>query len=455
MKKIIKYCLTLLVLVSIGLASYYFFIKKNNHSEHSTQNEFYTCPMHPEIIKDKPGNCPICGMLLVKKINENHSEHLDKNKSYTCPMPQDSFFSDLAGKCPKCEMDLIININQNTVQYDENIDHLLKPTNNFIVGNYATTTAIDSTIISEINLPGVVTFNPNSAVNISARVSGRIEKMYVNFKYQRVNKGQKLFELYSPELLTEQQNFIYLIANDAQNSSIINASQQKLLLYGMTENQINSLKTSKKAYPVITIFSPATGIISGTEKMNFPNTTAMQNASNNTETLNVKEGNYIKKGELIFKLLNNNFVWGIFNISQGNNSLVKVGQAINIITEFDETILAQVNFLETQLNATEKTNSIRVHLNNDARKLPIGLRLQGKIRTNSKHGIWLQKQASVSLGNKKIVFLKMNNGFMAKAIKTGVEIGDYIQVLDGITTKDTIAKNAQYLTDSESFIKTD
>lgn len=413
MKKIIKYCLTLLVLVSIGLASYYFFIKKNNHSEHSTQNEFYTCPMHLQIIRGKSGNCPICGMALVKKETTNNSVE------------------------------------------NNSIDNLIKPTDNFIIGNYQTTTAIDTTFSSEINLPGVVTFNPNSAVNISARVSGRIEKMYVNFKYQRVNKGQKLFELYSPELLTEQQNFIYLIANDAQNSSIINASQQKLLLYGMSENQINSLKSSKKADPVITIFSPATGIISGTEKMNFPNTTAMQNASNNTETLNVKEGNYIKKGALIFKLLNNNFVWGIFNISQGNNSLVKVGQAINIITEFDETILAQVNFLETQLNATEKTNSIRVHLNNDARKLPIGLRLQGKIRTNSKHGIWLQKQASVSVGNKKIVFLKMNNGFMAKAIKTGVEIGDYIQVLDGITTKDTIAKNAQYLTDSESFIKTD
>lgn len=76
-------------------------------------------------------------------------------------------------------------------------------------------------------------------------MSGRIEKMYVNYKYQKVNKGQKLFDLYSPELLTEQQNFIYMITNDAENPSIINASRQKLLLYGMTESQINFLVATK------------------------------------------------------------------------------------------------------------------------------------------------------------------------------------------------------------------
>ena len=88
-------------------------------------------------------------------------------------------------------------------------------------------------------------------------------------------------------------------------------------------------------------------------------------------------------------------------------------------------------------------------------KLPIGLRLQGVAKTNTVKGIWIQKQSMVSVGNKKIVFLKIENGFKASAIKTGLEIADYIQILDGITTKDTIANNAQYLIDSESFIKTE
>lgn len=129
---------------------------------------------------------------------------------------------------------------------DYNIENVIKPTDNFVVGKFQTITAIDSTLSGEINLPGTVAYDPNSAVNIAARISGRIEKIYVNFKYQRINKGQKLFDLYSPELLTEQENFIYLLSNDIDNSSIIEASKQKLLLYGMTQNQISALANSKK-----------------------------------------------------------------------------------------------------------------------------------------------------------------------------------------------------------------
>jgi Cu(I)/Ag(I) efflux system membrane fusion protein len=288
-------------------------------------------------------------------------------------------------------------------------------------------------------------------------MSGRIEKMYVNYKYQKVNKGQKLFDLYSPELLTEQQNFIYMVINDVENPSIINASRQKLLLYGMTQNQINNLITSKTANPRISIYSPASGIIDGTETMANASTPAMQSASNNTEILNVKEGNYIKKGEVIFKLLNTDKVWGIFNVIQGYNSLIKTSQSIRITTELDkeEFIDAKINFVETQLNATDKTNRIRVYLNNNKFKLPIGLRLQGVVKTNPVNGIWIQKQSMVSIGYKKIVFLKMENGFKASSIKTGIEMDDFIQIIEGISVKDTIAKNAQYLIDSESFIKTE
>ena len=300
-------------------------------------------------------------------------------------------------------------------------------------------------------------YDPNSSVNIAARMSGRIERMYVNYKYQKVNKGQKLFDLYSPELLTEQQNFIYMVINDADNISIINASKQKLLLYGMTQNQINTLITSKTANPRISIYSPASGIIDGTETMANVSTPAMQSGSNSTEILNVKEGNYIKKGEVIFKLLNTDKVWGIFNVIQGYNSLIKTSQSIQITTELDknEVIDAQINFVETQLNPADKTNRIRVYLNNNKLKLPIGLRLQGIVKTNAVNGIWIQKQSMVSIGNKKIVFLKMENGFKASSIKTGIEMDDFIQIIEGISIKDTIAKNAQYLIDSESFIKTE
>ncbi|ESU24535.1 putative Co/Zn/Cd efflux system membrane fusion protein [Flavobacterium enshiense DK69] len=414
MNRYLKYSLISILILTIGYATYYFATKSDNHSGHEKQAVVYTCSMHPEIIRDKPGNCPICGMTLVKKMTNNHTE---KNHS---------------------------------------IENVLKPTDNFIVGNYQTTTTKDTTISSEINLPGIVAYDPNSFVNIAARASGRIEKMYVNYKYQKVNKGQKLFDLYSPELLTEQQNFIYLISNDAANTSIVEASKQKLKLYGMSGNQINALIATKRANPVISIYSPAYGIIGATETMDV-NSNTMSNASATSEALNLKEGNYIKKGETVFKLVNTNKVWGVFNVLQGYSGLLTVNQPITITTELDEnkSINAHINFVETQLSATDKSNKIRVYLSNSTLKLPIGLRLQGRLKTNPIKSIWLHKQAFVSIGNKKIVFVKMNNGFKAKEIKTGIEMGDYIQVINGISVNDTIARNAQYLIDSESFIKTE
>ena len=415
MNRYLKYSLIVILISIIGFAIYYFAIRSEEpvHAQH--QKEVYTCSMHPEIIRDKPGTCPICGMTLVKKQGSSHAK---KSTS---------------------------------------IENLLKRTDNFIIGNYKTTSPKDTTISSEINLPGLVVYDPNSSINIVARTSGRIEKMYVNYKYQKVAKGQKIFDLYSPELLTEQQNFIYLISNDAENNLIIKSSKQKLLLYGMTLNQINALASAKRVNPVISIYSSASGIIQGTESMTKSTEESMQNSTITTETLIDKEGDYIKKNEIVFKLVNTDKVWGVFNVLPGYNSLIKINQPIRISSEFNENkpITAQVNFIETQINQTERTNRIRVYLNNSSLKLPIGLRLQGIVKTNPTKAIWLEKEALVTIGNKKIAFIKMDNGFKAKEIKTGIEINDFIQIIDGISVEDTIAKNAQYLIDSESFIKTE
>lgn len=415
MNKYTKYGLVVMAISVIGFAIYYFAVNSNNHSENDHQNEVYTCPMHPEIIRDKPGSCPICGMDLVKKVVKGQ------------------------------------------VDGSTSIENLLKRTDNFIVGNYKTTTPKDTTLNSEINLPGIVAYDPNSSVNISARISGRIERMYVNYKYQKVTKGQKLFDLYSPELLTEQQNFIYLTTNDAENHSIIKASKQKLLLYGMTSNQIGALTSAKRANPVISIYSSAYGIIQGTESMSKSTEDSMQNSNITTEALTIKEGDYIKKNEVVFKLVNTDKVWGIFNVIPGYNSLIKINQPIDISSEFNENepIHAKVNFIETQFSQADRTNRIRVYLNNSSLKLPIGLRLQGVVKTNQTKGIWLEKEALVTIGNKRIVFMKVKDGFKAKEIKTGMEINNFVQIIEGIAVEDTIAKKAHYLIDSESFIKTE
>lgn len=415
MKKFLKYSLILLLISAIGAGVYFLVMKRHEIMGSHDQKEVYTCSMHPEIRKNKPGNCPICGMKLIKL--ETHSQEVDTTLS----------------------------------------ENLLKPTDNFIVGKYQTITPLDTSINTELYLPGTVEYNPNSIVNIAARVSGRIEKMYVNYKFQKVNKGQKLFDIYSPELLTEQQNYIYLITNDAKNESLIAASKQKLMLYGITDAQLKSLNETKKTNPIISIYSPAYGIIQGTDKMTETvNSNSMQNAVSSTDVLKIKEGDYIQKGAVVFKLSNTDKVWAVFNVLQGYGSIIKLNQTVVITTEINdsEPVYAKIDFIETQLNQSENSLRVRVYLNNSKLKLPVGLRLQGTVRANPVKALWLPKQAMVSIGTKKMVFVKLENGFKAREINTGITINNYIQILKGITKNDTVAANAQYLIDSESFIKT-
>jgi Cu(I)/Ag(I) efflux system membrane fusion protein len=416
MNKYLKFSLVFLIIAVIGVGVYFLIIKQHGTMDSHGQKEVYTCSMHPQIRKNKPGNCPICGMELIKI--ETHTQEMDSTLS----------------------------------------ENLLKPTDNFIVGDFQTTTPKDTSVSAEINLPGIVEYDPNASVNIAARVSGRIEKMYVHYKFQKVNKGQKLFDIYSPELLTEQQNYIYLMTNDAENESLIAASRQKLMLYGITDAQLKLLKETKRTNPVISIYSPAYGIIQSTEKMlaSGVNGSGMQNTGSSTDILNIKEGDYIQKGVVVFKLSNTDKVWAVFNVLQGYSSLIKLNQTVVISSELNksEPVYAKINFIETQLNQSDNSLRIRVYLNNSKLKLPVGLRLQGIVRTNSVKALWLPKQAMVSIGSKKIVFVKLENGLKVREIKSGIEIDGFVQILEGITTKDTIAANAQYLIDSESFIKT-
>ncbi|MEO9258117.1 MAG: efflux RND transporter periplasmic adaptor subunit, partial [Crocinitomicaceae bacterium] len=281
MNKYVKYGLIVVLFLGIGASLYYFI---NNHYSNekvvSENDVLYTCSMHPQIIRNKPGNCPICGMTLIKKVTEN--EVIDHNS----------------------------------------IEAQLRPTDEYVVGNFDTVSPLDTIISTEIKLPGIIAYNPNSAINISAWVGGRIEKMYVNYKFQKIQKGQKLFDIYSPELLTEQQNYLFLISQDSNNKELITAAEKKMLLYGMTKLQISTLRESKKMNPVISVYSNASGIISGTEVMNPSQNTLMQSNTQYTEALTVKEGDYVQKEQIIFKLLDTKKVWAIFNVLQGYNRLI-------------------------------------------------------------------------------------------------------------------------------------
>jgi membrane fusion protein, copper/silver efflux system len=393
---------------------------KNNkapHTEYKTEvvKDIYTCSMHPEIIRDKPGNCPICGMRLVKK-------------------ERDGKKSDGA-----------------------EIEALLKPTNEFVISSIPVTAIQKREEDIEIEALGKIAYDTREVGSISSRVAGRIEKLYVRYRYQKISKGQHILDIYSPEIMTAQQNLLFLLKNDPTNITFIQAAKEKILLLGMSNQRLKQIIQTGKPSLTIAVYSNYSGHIH--EAINGGNMNSSKSAMNDisliTEELSLKEGMYLQKGQSVFTVYNPDRAWAILNIYGENQSLIKTGNIVRIIPETapDMGFSAPLDLIEPFYQKESKTLTARVYFNNAALKIPIGGRVKATIVGNTKDAYWLPEEAVVSLGLDKAAFKKTGEGFKAIKINTGITHKNHVQVLSGIKETDSVAMNAQYLMDSESFIK--
>ena len=334
---------------------------------------------------------------------------------------------------------------------------LLKPTDGFVISSLPVTTLERSTENIEIDALGSIAYDTRQVGTISARVSGRIEKLYVLFRYQKVNAGQKIMDIYSPELLTAQQNLLFLIKNDADNSSFINSAKQKLLLLGMSSEQLQEVIKTQKPSFTVSVYSKYSGHIhEGAGIMNSSNNTSgvMKETTVITEELSLKEGMYIQKGQSIFSVYNPSRVWALLSIYGDNQGLVKRGNVVQLTAEtYDKGLNGMVDFIEPLFRKENKTLSVRVYFNNARLQLPVGSQVRAKIFSDLESADWLPAESIVSLGLDKIVFLKVPNGFMPHIVQTGFTYNGKTQILKGLAVTDSVAQNPQYLMDSESFIK--
>jgi Cu(I)/Ag(I) efflux system membrane fusion protein len=164
---------------------------------------------------------------------------------------------------------------------------------------------------------------------------------------------------------------------------------------------------------------------------------------------------YIQQGQSVFTVFNPDRAWALLNIYGDNQSMVKVGNNVRVVPETapEKDFRASIDFIEPFYRKESKTLSARVYFNNSSLKIPIGSQVKATIFGNTKEAYWLPKEAVLSLGLDKVVFTKSNGGFKAIKINTGIIHNKHIQILNGLTVSDSVAANAQYLMDSESFIK--
>jgi Cu(I)/Ag(I) efflux system membrane fusion protein len=374
----------------------------------------YTCPMHPQILEDHPGSCPICGMTLVKKSGQA---------------------SEGAG------------ISLNTV---------LEPVNSSVVSSVKTVVPEQKNIQTTISADGYLDFDTRTFNNIASRFSGRIEKLYIKYAFQEIHSGQRIFDIYSPELATAQQDLIFIIKNSPQETALVNAAKQKLLLQGMTNEQVNHVIQTGKPFYSLPVYSAYDGHVHDMPHNQMGGATTMPSDLTNNLPLAIKEGMYVQKGQTLFNVVNPHMLWAIIKIDRSAITALKLNQPVKITLPdlLGKLLSGKVDFIEPVLQNGDKTTSIRIYLDNMDHELKVNSLVKAEIQTGQTKGLWLPRSALVDLGRTQIVWLKTGAAYHAHLVNTGTINGNEIQITKGLTLTDSLAANAQYLTDSESFIKT-
>ena len=423
--------------VTVGLLVFMALAACSSGDEHADHADTYTCPMHPTVVSDGPGTCPVCGMDLVRKARAGEE-----------------------------------------VEITEDLAKLLKSPNETVVASVNTIKGQFKSVPVTVKAQGVVTYDTRNIYTIPARVGGRLERVYLKYEFQPVSQGQKIAEIYSPELITAQRELIFLLENDPANKSLIDAAQRKLELLGMTNGQINDLSRNKEAGNTITVHSPHSGyVITGQQAPSAPVATpsaqpsggAMSDGmsasrssastaaqrplgSTNSAGTIILEGAYVSAGETLFTVVNAKALRIELNLPGSYTGSVKAGSKVELDLGNGKTQVGTVDFIQPFFGEGQEFMKIRVYTNK-TEGLHIGHLVNATINLDSKESLWVPKEAVLDLGSQKVVFLKERGVFKPKEVTTGVSTDGMIEIKGGLASSEEIAANAHYLVDSESFIK--
>ncbi|RAW02067.1 efflux RND transporter periplasmic adaptor subunit [Pseudochryseolinea flava] len=408
--------------------------KDNNAHEHDT----YTCPMHPTVISDRPASCPVCGMDLVRKARAGEE-----------------------------------------VEITEDLSKLLKSPNETVVASIKTIKGEYKSMHISSEAQGIVTYDTRSIYTIPTRIAGRLEKVFLKYPFQQIRKGQKVAEIYSPELLTAQRELLFLLENDSENQSLIQSAKERLRLLGATDTQINELIKGKEPKNTFTIYSPYDGYViadtqqnpvapmtaqvgsassggmsdgmAGSSSTSPPSASGTNSAISSGDQL-IREGSYANAGQTLFKIVNPSALRVELNIASSLAGAVTKGSRVSLDFGNEHAEEGTVDFVQPFFNDGQEFLTVRVYTKNTDR-LHIGHLVKSVIENKAVEALWVPKEAVLHLGVDDIVFVKEKNVFKPKKVVTGIRTDNHVEIKQGLSSADDIASNGQYLVDSESFIK--
>lgn len=364
-----------------------------------TKNKaYYTCSMHPQIHEGHPGNCPICGMKLIKV--------------------------ELTGSNSKAS------------------DRIMLTGTQLQLANIQTDTVREAYTGLEKTLTGTVTTDETKATELSARTAGRIQQLFVRAIGEKIAVGQPIYTIYSENLQEAEKE--YLLARQQQKmlhnpdidyGQLISSAESKLQLWGLTPAQIKNLAASGKTSATTAILSKVSGTVSD---------------------ILVHEGDYVTEGMTILKTQELNSLWVEAQLYVGETGNYKENNRVNVVfPELNgQVVNGKVDFINPELSEASKVDLIRISISNPQGLIRPGM--QAYINIGSEHDRTLAVPVSAVLtnGQGSKVWVKNTDGsFSQKMVSLGAGNQSYVHVLSGLNLGEIVVTNGAYLLNSEAIFK--
>jgi len=412
----VKAGVAVLVLLAAGVAAFYkvpafhrlIHPHPGEHADARRAAVTYTCPMHPFIRSDRPGACPICGMTLVPEAG-----------GAAGPFAENATRLGLVSMSPTQRV--MANVATEKVARRE-----------FGTGTVAL---------------GKVTWDERRLTKISARTGGRVERLHVDFTGTSVRQGEPLLEIYSPDLVASQREYLVALAGvekfrespypDAREMSekLLDASRTRLSLWGVTEEQIAELSRTRKPRTVFTVFSPVSGVV--------------------TERL-VTAGQYVMEGGALYSVADPDPVWIQAEVYESDLRKVSPGAAAAVTTEAypRRRFAGKVSFVDPFLNPETRTAKVRIELANPGWLLKPDMFVRVDLTGGRGKALAVPESAVLITGQRAVAWVEISgNVFEPREVRVGNRSGGYYEVLSGLSEGETVVSSAGFLIDSENQLR--
>lgn len=363
----------------------------DEHKEHK-ENTIWTCSMHPQIRQSEPGQCPICGMDLIPLNNEFSSSD----------NPMEIKMSPTAMQLADVQTSVI------TKQ---------KP-------------------VKEVRMNGKVKADERKVYSQTAHIPGRVEKLLVNFTGESVSKGQVLAYVYSPDLVTAQEELFESYKIRENQPELYQAARRKLLNWKLTEKQINNIIQSGQPQEQFPVLADVSGIVL-TKRVNL--------------------GDYVAKGQSLFEIADLFNVWILFDVYESDMRWIKKGDkaSFTIPSIPGETFKGIITFMDPVINPKTRVATARVEMTNPGMKLKPEMFAVGIVKSpiqSEKETLIVPKSAVMWTGERSVVYVKQASAtgisFMMREVTLGAALGDSYIIKDGLEEGEEIATNGTFSIDA-------